>query len=143
MNLRPMTMEDADKMLEWKNYEETRKFAIKFPYKYIRPEDHIKFLEKNLQYFQIIQVEGEVVGAVRVQDNEISIWIDRQFRGYGFSTEAIKMVSTNGMIARIVDGNIASMRSFIKCGYVPVEYIKGEWNHITGRTNYYIFKCLI
>lgn len=139
MNLRQMTMEDADKMLEWKNYAETRQFAIKTRAE-IKREDHLKFLAENLDQFKIIRVEGEVVGAVRINDNEISIWIDRQFWGYGFATEAIKTVSVKGMIAKIVDGNIASMRAFIKAGYFPKEIVRGEYT-IVGQTNYYIFQC--
>jgi RimJ/RimL family protein N-acetyltransferase len=129
MNLRPMTMEDADKMLEWKNYPETRKFAIVTNAE-IRRDDHLKYIENNLQYFQIIRVEGEVVGAVRVKDNDISIWIDRDFWRHGLATEAIKMVSVKGMTAKIVSGNIGSMRAFIKAGYFPISY----------QDNYYIFQ---
>ena len=129
MNLRPMTIEDADKMLKWKNYPETRKFTIVSNVE-IKREDHIKYLEKNLQYFQIIRVEGEVIGAIRVKDNEIAIWIDREFWGCGFATEAIKTFSVKGMTAKIVSGNISSMRAFIKAGYLPESY----------QDNYYIFQ---
>ncbi|MEK9207617.1 MAG: GNAT family N-acetyltransferase [Patescibacteria group bacterium] len=129
IDLRPMTMKDADRMLEWKNYPETRKFAIA-SHDDIKLEDHLKWLEKNLQYFQIILCDGEVCGAVRVQDNEISIWIDRTFWGKGIATGVIKKVSKKGFTAKIVDGNVASMRCFIKCGYLPVSHQDG----------YYIFK---
>lgn len=124
-----MTMEDADLMLEWKNYSETRSFTIVTNAE-IRREDHIKYIEKNLQYFQMIRVEGEVVGAVRIKNNEIAIWIDRKYWGYGFATEAIKMVSVKGMIAKIVEGNIASMKAFIRSGYLPISY----------QDKYYIFQ---
>lgn len=140
MNLRPMTMDDADKMLEWKNYPETRQFAIVGLFE-IRREEHIKWLEQNVQYFQIIEVDGKKAGAVRINGGEISIWIDRDFRGKGLATDVIKSVSQPGMIAKIVDGNIASMRAFIKCGYVPISYIKGIDNFITRTVNFYIFKC--
>ena|SRR3990167_6002588 len=140
MNLRPMTIEDADKMLEWKNYPETRKFTIATDVE-IKKEDHLKYIENNLQYFQMIRVEGEVVGAVRIKDNEIAIWIDRSFWGYGFASEAIKMVSTKDMIAKIVEGNISSMRAFIKAGYLPKEYKQEPYNPLNGRmVGYYIFK---
>jgi RimJ/RimL family protein N-acetyltransferase len=125
-----MTMADADKMLEWKNYPETRKFAI-VSHEEIKREDHLKWLEKNLKYFQIIDSSMDVMGAVRVQNNEVSIWVDRKYRGKGVAVWAVSRVSKPGMTAKIVEGNVASMRVFIKCGYLPIEHID----------NYYIFQC--
>ena len=139
MNLRPMTMEDADIMLEWKNYPETRSFTIATN-QVIRREDHIKYLEKNIQYFQIIRVEGEIIGAVRIQNNELAIWIDRKFWGRGLATEAIKLASVKGMTAKIVDRNINSIRAFINAGYKPIKFMNGNYDHILGQTNYYIFQ---
>jgi hypothetical protein len=43
--LRPMTIADADKMLTWKNYPETRQFAIA-SHEEIKREDHLQWLEK-------------------------------------------------------------------------------------------------
>ena len=126
-------MEDADLMLEWKNYPETRNFAI-VTNEIIKREDHIKYLKNNLKYFQIIQVEGEIVGAIRIEDNELAVWIDREFWNYGFATQVIKLISKVGMTAKIVDSNINSMRAFINAKYKPVKFVKGD------QTNYYIFK---
>lgn len=127
MKLRPMTMQDADKMLEWKNYPETRQFAIHSHF-IIKRENHIKWLSKNLQYFKVI---NDRQGAIRVQNKEVSIWVDRAFRENGLATEAVKKVSKHGMTAKIVDGNVSSMRCFIKCGYIPVSH----------EYNYYILQC--
>ena len=129
MTLRPMTMADADKMLEWKNYEETRKFSISTPHE-ISAKDHFEWLQKNLEYFSIIMSDRFRVGAVRRQNGEISIWIDRDFRGFGYATDAIKMVSKIGNIARIVDGNVPSFRAFLRAGFFPIKYEK----------NFYILK---
>ena len=57
MNLRPMTMKDSDKMLEMKNYPETRKYTIVSSDE-IKRKDHIKYIEANLQYFQVVRVAG-------------------------------------------------------------------------------------
>lgn len=155
MTLRPMTMADAEKMLEWKNYPETRQFAIKTPDE-VKLEDHLKWLEKNLQYFWTI-TDGNrnthplLYGAVRVVDGEISIWIDRQFWGQGIATWAIKQAARKGAyIAKIVEGNLGSMRAFIKSGYIPVEYVSKaaldgiytskELRDYYRRPNYYVFK---
>jgi RimJ/RimL family protein N-acetyltransferase len=115
MKLRPMVMADAKKMLEWKNYPETRRFAIQSR-KNITLKNHVNWLKKNIQYFQIIN-DGQ--GAIRVQDKEISIWIDREHWGKGLATEAIKLVSKKGYTAKIVMENLASAKAFVKAGFKP------------------------
>ena len=134
MMLRPMTIKDADFMLELKNYPETRMFAISSKKKILK-RDHRKWLEKNIQHFKIIgnliDNHGyEMRGVIRIQDNEISIWIDRKYWGFGVASDAINFLSYSGLIARIVDGNIGSMRAFINAGFKPIEH----------KNNYYIFQ---
>lgn len=115
MRFRPMNMGDAKKMFEWKNYKETREYAIAHN-KRIKWDNHLKWLKANLHYFKII---NDGVGAIRVQDKEVSIWIDRKYWGKGLGTQAIKMLSKKGYTAKIVQGNIASQKAFIKAGYKP------------------------
>ena len=111
-----MMMSDAKLMLKWKNYPETRKFAIA-SHKKIKWTDHLKWLKKNIQYFQIIN-NGQ--GAVRVQNKEVSIWIDKKFWGQGLAKEAVKLVSKKGYTATIVEGNRASQQVFINAGFEPI-----------------------
>lgn len=132
MTLRPMTMDDADKMLEWKNYSETRLFSILTP-QIITKENHYYWLRRNLEFFQIIQGTNNSIGAIRIKDNEISIWIDRAFWGQGIASRILKQVSTPKMKARILPGNIASIRSFLTAGFKPVHYV-------TNSPSYYIFE---
>jgi len=133
MQLRPMKMEDADFMLSLKNDPDTRKFAIQ-THDEISKESHYKWLADNIQYFQIIEGEsnlkGQRLGAIRIQKKEISIWIDREFRSNGISSWVLEKVSKVGMQAKIVEGNIPSMRAFINAGFKP--YSHQGW--------YYIFK---
>ena len=121
-----MLMSDADKMLEWKNYPETRKYAIA-SHDIITKEAHYKWLEENIQYFQVI---GDMMGAVRIQDGEVSIWIDKFWWGKGVASFVLDDVSEVGMTAKIVEGNIGSMRAFINAGFKPIIY----------KDNYYIFQ---
>lgn len=125
-----MTMADADKMLEWKNYPETRQFAIKSDLMILR-EDHLKWLEQHVQEFKVIVSETKnPVGAVRVHEKEISIWIDRNYWGKGIATKTINTVAEKGHWARIVDGNVGSFRAFTKAGFYPVFHAE----------NYYILR---
>jgi len=132
MNLRPMTMDDADKMLEWKNYPETRKFAIQ-SHDEIKKEAHYKWLKANLIWFQIIEDQhSNPIGAVRIFGGEISIWIDRNYWGLGVAERVINTVAKKDYYAKIVNGNTASFRAFVKAGFKPVGY--------SAVDNYYILQ---
>jgi hypothetical protein len=128
MNLRPMEMSDADFMLTLKNYPETRAFAIA-SHDEIKKEDHYKWLQDNLQYFQVIQDQTRL-GVIRIQDDEISVWVDRMYWRKGIASYILSKVAREGMIARIVDGNVASMLAFINAGFKPFHH----------EHNYYIMK---
>ena len=137
MNLRPLTMQDADFMLKLKNYPETRQFAIA-SHEEIDKESHYKWLEKNLQYFQIIIIDGKDSGAIRIQDYEISVWVDKEFWKQGIATFVLQHIAKRGMTSKIVEGNIASMKCFTRAGFEPIEYVTS--NNFFDITNYYIFK---
>ncbi len=130
-----MTMADADKMLEWKNYPETRQFAI-LSHEEVKREDHMAWLPKYIDQFQLILNTGfggvYPVGAVRVNGLEVSIWVDRDHRGRGIALEALKRVSFPGMIALIVMANIPSLRTFIRAGFLP--------RSLGGGGKFYIFE---
>lgn len=121
-----MTMEDADFMLELKNYPETREFAI-VSHDEIKKEDHYKWLEKNIIWFKIIENQEQPIGAIRIFGAEISIWIDRKFWGLGLAEKAIRMVMEPGMYAKIVNGNVASFKTFMRAGFLPVGYKDGHY----------------
>lgn len=135
--LRQMKMSDADKMLEWKNYAETRQFSIVTKDE-IKKEDHYKWLADNIHLFQTIDNDrGEPVGAIRIDNNDVSIWIDRSLWRSGIATFTLQHECNRGMTAKIVAGNIASMRCFIRAGFLPKEFIKSDIFE-----NHYIFqKC--
>jgi len=129
MNYRPLTMDDADFMLKLKNDPQTRQFAIQ-SHEEIKREDHIVWLEKNKQFFNIIEFVDKRVGAIRIEGNEVSIWIDKEFWGKRVATTALMQVTDIGQVAKIVNGNIASFKAFVRAGFVPVEY----------KDNYYILR---
>ena len=129
MNFRKMYLSDADFMLTLKNYPETRKYAIA-SHDEIKREDHYKWLETNIKYFQIIELVDKAIGAVRIQDGEISIWIDKEFWGKRVATMALNSLVEKGMWCKIVNGNVGSFKAFVRAGFVPVHY----------EDNYYILK---
>lgn len=129
MNLRQMTMADADKMLEWKNYPETRQYAI-VTHDEIKKEDHYRWLSQRLNEFQIAHDGEDIRGAVRINDNEISVWVDRKFWKMGTATWILQTIAKRGMTAKIVEGNVGSMVAFIRAGFEPISF----------NETYYIFK---
>jgi RimJ/RimL family protein N-acetyltransferase len=130
MILRLMTMADADFMLMLKNYPETREFAIA-THDEVSKEAHYKWLPDNLQYFRIIEDnEGKSMGAFRVQEKEVSIWIAREYWKQGIATFVLQRHTDKSMFCKIVAGNIASLRCFIRAGFLPKSFQNG----------YYIFQ---
>ncbi len=127
-------MEDADFMLSLKNDEQTRRFSI-VSQEIIKREDHLKWLEENIQYFRIIEDrEEKLVGAIRIQNNEVSIWIAREYWKMGIATFVLQHECDRSHYCKIVEGNIGSMKVFIRAGFLPVEYIS------VNKPAYYIFK---
>lgn len=126
MILRPMVMSDADKMLELKNYPETRLFSITTKAE-IQKEAHYRWLENNLQYFQVIELTDKTVGAIRIHNTEISIWIEKRYWGMGVATEIIKRVAQPGMMAKVVNGNVGSFKAFVRAGFVPASYLENYY----------------
>lgn len=143
INLRPATANDAVNLLKWKNEEDTRKNSIVSD-KVITMENHLGWLHNTLANpmidFWIIEDDGVPVGDVRLNHSasgeaEISIRMDKAYRGKGTATAVIGMVEPVGVrfVAKIRAHNLASMRVFISNGYKPYEFVDGS-------TPYYIFK---
>jgi RimJ/RimL family protein N-acetyltransferase len=134
MKFRLATIEDAEDLLRWKNQKDARQFSIAH-HRRILKKDHLKWLEKTLQEgkMKIWILEG--VGNVRIINNEIAIGIDELEYGKGWATKMIKFFSKPGMTAKIVDGNVASMRVFYKCGFKPFAHA------CENGIGYYILRC--
>ena len=121
MRLRDADMRDAHLLFDWKNDRAVRKAAILTDQK-IDWKGHLKWLEKNVDYIQIIEVGGRPVGDVRITKDEVAIKIDPKFRGKGIALSVLRRVSKKGMTAKIVPSNIASMNLFFKAGFIPMKF---------------------
>ena len=134
-------MEDADDMLRWKNYEETMRYSIS-TFEKIKKPDHYKWLKKNIKTFRVIlNAKGRSIGALRIDGKEVSIWIDRRYRGRGIATYILSKHTKKGMIAKIVLNNFASMKAFIRAGFMPEELVSPKTQFWFYRRNsHFIFK---
>lgn len=127
-------MADAENLLKWKNDPTMRKYSI-VTHEKIKMADHLKWLKKNLKGIYII---GDNFGDVRVSGKEVAIKLAPEHRGKGYALEALRAMDRRykGLTAKIVDGNIASFRLFIKAKYMPIEH------KVTNGVGYYILKRL-
>ena len=123
-------MSDATDLLRWKNDADTRRFSI-IAKDEIRQADHLKWLGKTLQdpnvRLYMILKDGKPVGDIRfdIADQvEVSVRIDRPYRRQGIGSWALSTIAPREMadikkpfMAKIVDGNVPSMRIFTKNGF--------------------------
>lgn len=121
IRLRKAMMLDAENLLRWKNDPTMRKFSI-VSHDEIRPEDHIKWLEKHLDEIYIIEDNDNVYGDIRIEGDGIAIKLAPEHRGKGIGTWAIHEAQKmkDYLIAFIVDGNAPSMNLFVGCGFTIV-----------------------
>lgn len=151
IHLRKATMEDLWNLFRWKNDVVTRRNAL-LTESVIELREHTSWLEKTLSNSQVelfIIHRDQPVGDIRFDikdDIEVSIRLDPQYRGQGIGTEAIKLGCRmiqpkykQDLIARIVEGNIASMNVFVRNGFKFVDYEGGEKRFYTLRRSYEIY----
>lgn len=121
-------MDDALILLEWKNDPTMRKFSIQ-THEEIKLEDHLKWLEKHLSEIYIICSHRDTYGDIRFEGDEIAIKLDPKFRGMGIGKRALTLATMRRkhLIAKIVNGNIASMNLFISCGFKFKAYEEGYY----------------
>lgn len=126
ITIRQATLVDAENLLKWKNSYDMRRFSI-VTTKIIKWNDHLVWLKKHLRNIYIIEYFNDLVdvssaGSIRIDNDEIAIIIGEEFRKRGIALEAIESVKRDGLIAKIVDGNVASFRLFLKCGFKPIKH---------------------
>lgn len=144
--LRPITREDTDHIVQWRNSEIVRPYFI-----YQEPftrEGHLKWLEtmidtkKGYQFIACDKKTNQPVGCTYLRDfdkkhNKIEIGIflgEKEWMGRGLGSEMINLTVQFGfeelhihkVFSRIFADNIASMKSFEKCGFIREAYFKEE-----------------
>lgn len=148
ISLRKVMMSDMLSLLRWKNDPVTRRNAI-VTGDMIGLEEHIRWLKGTLadprvEFYIICQDQpcGDLRFDVK-EEIEVSIRLDPEYRGRGIGTHAVKMGCAmvqpkhkKNMVARIVDGNIASMNVFIHNGFKFVDYKNGGHGFYTLRRSY-------
>lgn len=122
-------MEDADFLLELKNDPVMRKFAV-VSHKKITKTAHLEWLKDNVGGIFIITERGVRLGMFRIAQSEVSINLSPICRGRGIGSKVLKKFCPRGVWAKIVNGNVASMRIFLSNGFQIVDY----------KENYYVLE---
>jgi RimJ/RimL family protein N-acetyltransferase len=140
ITLRPAQIEDADRLLEWRNDPETRKFSIHQGE--VSHEEHARWLSDTLRREDRILLiaregVGEFIGVIRFDlsesrgDAEVSITISPGARGKGLSAKLLQCgidylfdkhdhsgISADlPLKARIRVENVASIKCFSRVGF--------------------------
>ena len=143
--LRPMTEEDTDLIVTWRNRDFVRR---NFIYRELfTREGHLKWLETMVKTGKVVQFiictkEDRPVGSVYLRD------IDRQHRkaeygifigeedalSCGYGTQAAELVKQyafevlglHKLMLRLLSGNDRAKRSYEKAGFVQEAYLKDE-----------------
>lgn len=135
--LRPITKEDIDLIIAWRNHESVRKFFI-FQEDFTR-ENQLKWFEEHLETknaFQFIVCEKEsdrLIGCTYLRDYskahqkaEAGIFLNPQCeRQKGYGSEAMELTVEFGfqelklhkIFARVYEDNLSSRGVFVKNGF--------------------------
>ncbi|MCI8383032.1 MAG: GNAT family N-acetyltransferase [Lachnospiraceae bacterium] len=144
--LRPMTIEDTDKIVRWRNNPRVRKNFI-----YQKPftrQGHLTWIEEKVNTGEVIQFiicekgTDRPVGSVYFRDinaehrrAEYGIFIgEDDAAGCGFGSETCLLACEYGfsvekwhkIILRAFSDNQAAIRSYEKAGFVREAYLKDE-----------------
>lgn len=120
VKLRIATLDDAERLLQWRNDEETRRFSLNPAA--ITKQQHMSWLEQSLADPQrrlfIAEHANQPIGTVRVDSTALGQFISwnlaPEFRGKGLGKAMVKsLVNTlkGKVIAEILPGNITSVKA--------------------------------
>lgn len=144
--LRPMTIEDTDLIIKWRNADAVRRNFIY--QKLFTRESHEQWIRTMVETGKVVQMiiclkEGDIpVGSVYIRDidhthhkGEYGIFIGEEAaRGCGIGTEAAKQMiqyafselRLHKLFLRAFADNPQAIRSYEKAGFIQEAYLKDE-----------------
>lgn len=144
--LRPMTPEDTDRIVNWRNRDSVRKnFIYQKPF---TPEGHRQWIEtmittgRAVQFIICEKETGRPIGSAYLRDidreyekAEYGIFIgEEEARGKGYGTEtarlmlayAFEVLKLHKICLRLIADNTEALQSYEKAGFVREAYLKDE-----------------
>ncbi len=144
--LRPMTLEDTDDIVRWRNKERVRSNFI-YQAMFTR-EGHLNWIQTMIEPGKVIQFmicdaeTGQAVGSVYFRDiddvhrkAEYGIFIGEDSAiGKGFGSEAAKLAIQYGfetmklhkIMLRVFSHNLSAIKSYENAGFMKEAYLKDE-----------------
>lgn len=139
ISLRPITIEDTDLMVKWRNRDFVKRNYINQS-EFTR-EGHLKWMETRVQTGQVIQFiileNDRPIGSVNMKDvdyekgtAEYGIFIgERDALGKGYGSETAKQVvrlakekyHLKKLFLRLYEDNIPAYRSYLSAGFKKIE----------------------
>lgn len=160
--LRPMTEDDTDLIVKWRNQENVRSYFI-YQADFTR-EGHLYWLHEIVEKGRAAQMmicEADTdtpVGSVYIRDidhthhkGEYGIFIgEESARGKGIGTMAAKLMIEYGfkelglhrIYLRVLAGNEQAVRSYEKAGFVKEGYLKGD-AYINGKYTDIVWMAIV
>lgn len=147
---------DVDLYYEWSNEKQTRENSyskeeieynshVQWFQNKIQSRDTIMYLFFNEQNIPVGQVRIDKHSSSEEEGSTISVSIDKQHRGKGYSVEMLQAASEDFLKknphykirAYVFTSNEASVKSFIRAGYKLVEqqFIRGISSYILEKNN--------
>lgn len=143
IRLRPMTVEDTDNIVRWRNSESVRK---NFIYQELfTSKSHLNWITTNVNTGKVVQMIIEEteskrpIGSVYIRDidlihhkGEYGIFIgEDDTRGKGYGTQAARLMIEYGfqilhlhkIFLRAFAENVQAIRSYEKAGFVQEAYL--------------------
>lgn len=86
---------------------------------------HTEFMFKNHEHYFVMVEEGRTVGFVGCVNNDIRVGVHPQFQNRGYGKQLIFFIKEKypDGVAKIKDGNEASVNLFTSCGFQPTWHI--------------------
>lgn len=144
--LRPMTGEDTDRIVAWRNSDTIRKNFI-YQALFTR-KSHENWIHTMVESGKVVQMmiceekTGEAVGSVYIRDidrqhqkAEYGIFIGKEsLRGRGIGTAAAKLMirysfeelKLHRLFLRVYADNVQAIRSYEKAGFIKEAYLKED-----------------
>ncbi|ABW20042.1 GNAT family N-acetyltransferase [Alkaliphilus oremlandii] len=128
-NFKNIEKNDCDLIFEWANDETVRNNS--FNSNTIEYEEHVKWFDEKLKstdsIMHIFEVNNVSVGLIRLDrfDDKsflINYSIAKEHRGRGYATYLLQLIKdkykTNFLIGKVKSTNSASIKAFMKAGYI-------------------------
>jgi len=121
MKLRPATIDDARLLSEWRNDDLTRRMSINS--EPVAWDSHVNWLTSRLSCDEpglYVAEDGEPVGTIRIDGEEISYTVSPNHRGRGVAKAMLSLAHAlfGAKIAKIKPENLASIRAATASGHI-------------------------